>query len=244
MTIKTTTHKDLTCILSNKNHAYRVKESGQVLTSGTTFISNHFPKFDAPAVAEEIAEKRETTPAALLKEWKEKGEKAAHEGKLVHEYAEFVFSNEDRPPYYVEHDGRVGRLTVQMLLAIERLCARGYEPIEAEKIIFSPTLGVAGQVDLLMWGPFRTLLILDWKTSENMTLDNPFQFGLGPNAIRPILKPEFLNPGEPGYFTPDIDVIVIGFQWNEETRAYPISTMSFVEIANDIIVDMPIAVGY
>lgn len=180
MTTKSATHNDLTCIFNDANHKYAIEETGQVLTSGTTLIKRFFPKFDAPAVAEKIAEERGTTPAELLKEWKEKGEQASYEGSMVHSYAEYVFNDDiDLPPYAIEAD-RMGLLTVQLLIAIDQLEAKGFKAIEAEKIIFSSTLGVAGQIDLLLWTPKKEIGILDWKTSEILTLDNPFQTGLGP----------------------------------------------------------------
>ena len=194
MTIKTATHNNLTCEFDSHYHRYTVKETGQVLTSGTTFIKRFFQKFDAPAVAKETAIKRGTTPEALIAEWKEKGETRGHEGDLVHSYSEYVFNEEiEFPPYPIEAD-RVGFLTVQMLLALDKLYEKGFEPIEAEKIIFSPSLGVAGQIDLLLWAYHKVdplkkeLVILDWKTNEILTLDNPFQ-----NALPPIEHLEDAN---------------------------------------------------
>jgi hypothetical protein len=45
-------------------------------------------------------------------------------------------------------------------------------------------------------------------------LPEGFKFGLGPFAIKPILEPSFLSPGDPGYDSIDEDEIVnIECQW-------------------------------
>jgi len=173
-------HNGQKCTFDYDKHIYTV--NGQNLTSGTTFIKQFFPEFDGPAIAEKIAPDRGTTPAELLAEWKEKGDRASGEGHMVHSYAEWMFdpnSDPGLPPYAIEAD-RVGLLTVQLLKACDKLQEKYFEPIEAEKIIFSPGLGVAGTIDLLMKDPARRVIILDWKTNEELTTSNPFQFGLPP----------------------------------------------------------------
>lgn len=178
--MKSSTHNGLTCNLDEFSHVYTVKETGQVLTSGTTFIGQFFPKFDAPKVAGEIAEKRGTTPAELLKEWKEKGDRTSHEGTLVHLYSEYIFNDEiDHAPYTIENDV-VGKKTVQMLMAIDTLRGKGFEVVGVEKVIFSTGLGVAGMIDLLLKNSAGQVVLLDWKTNETLNMDNPFQFGLDP----------------------------------------------------------------
>lgn len=173
-------HNGQVCNFYEDKHIYTV--NNKRLTSGTTFIKQFFPKFDGPKIAAEIAEKRGTTPAELLKEWKEKGERASREGSLVHSYAEWMFdSNSDPglPPYAIEPD-RVGLLTVQLLKVSDEFQEKGFEPLEPEKIIFSPGLGVAGQIDLPLLDPAGRVIIVDWKTNEELKTDNPFQCGLSP----------------------------------------------------------------
>jgi len=175
--IKTVTHNGQTCTFDDKYHIYTVND--QRLVSGTSFLRQFFPKFDAPKIAAEIAEKRGTTPAELLAEWKEKGYQASRDGDMVHGYAEWVNNDVEVPPYSIGTD-RVGLLTIQLLKACDKLKEKGFKPIEPEKIIFSPSLGIAGMIDLLLWDPAGRLVILDWKTSKEMKLNNPFQTCLSP----------------------------------------------------------------
>ena len=177
MTTKTVTHNGQTCTFDDKYHIYTVND--QRLVSGTTFLRKFLPKFDGPKIAAETAEKHNTTPEALLKEWKEKSERASREGSMVHSYAEWVNNDVEVPPYSIGDD-RVGLLTVQLLKACDKLQEKGFKPLEPEKIIFSPGLGIAGMIDLPLLDPAGRLAILDWKTNEGLTLNNPFQECLSP----------------------------------------------------------------
>lgn len=71
-----------------------------------------------------------------------------------------------------------------------------------------------------------------------------FQYGLGPFAIRPILEPEMLNPGDAGYPAKNNDQLVIGTILNRETRAYPLSVLSRHEVADEVFGDQHVAVAY
>ena len=186
--MKTVTHNGQTCIFEEEGHTYTIQETGQVLTSGTTFIKQFHQAFDGPKVAKKIAAKRGTTPEVLLAEWKEKGERASLQGSMVHEYAQWIYSDIDGPPYVIDTDNRVGRLTVQLLQACDKLREKGFEPVEAEKIIFSARLGIAGMIDLLMIDPAGRVVVLDWKSNEKLTTNNSFE-----TCFPPIEHLEYAN---------------------------------------------------
>lgn len=71
-----------------------------------------------------------------------------------------------------------------------------------------------------------------------------FQFGLGPFAIRPILNPKFINPGQPGYPGNSDTRLVIGTVLNNDVRAYPIDVLSNHEIVDEAFGDIHVAVAY
>jgi hypothetical protein len=70
-----------------------------------------------------------------------------------------------------------------------------------------------------------------------------FQYGLGPNAIKPINNPQFFIPGDAGFPRPD-DFLVIGTTINEDTRAYPINILKSHEIVNEKFAATHVAVAY
>jgi hypothetical protein len=75
-------------------------------------------------------------------------------------------------------------------------------------------------------------------------LPEKFDFGLGPNAIKPIQNPVFVCEGENGYPPDNSELIVIGTSINGETRAYSLIDMRAHEIVNDQFGDAHVAVGY
>ncbi len=71
-----------------------------------------------------------------------------------------------------------------------------------------------------------------------------FQFGGGANSIPPILNPQFLLPEDQGYPPVDHPALVIGYEANNDARAYALSAMRKFEVANDMFGDTAVAVGY
>lgn len=71
-----------------------------------------------------------------------------------------------------------------------------------------------------------------------------FQYGLGPNAIKPILKPQMICPGEAGYPEDNDPQTVVGAALEGEVRAYPLTVMASHEIADEKFGDAHVAVAY
>ncbi len=71
-----------------------------------------------------------------------------------------------------------------------------------------------------------------------------FNFGLGPNAIVPIIDPDFWFPGDPGYPSATSSLQVLGISLGGEAKAYPIGILSRHEVANDELASTPIAASY
>jgi hypothetical protein len=57
-----------------------------------------------------------------------------------------------------------------------------------------------------------------------------FKYGLGPDAIKPILNPEMLNYWDEEYPASDEEFLVIGINLNGDKRAYPLTIMVNYEI--------------
>jgi len=169
----------LTVLFDEDRHIYTVAETGQVLTSGTTFIGRFFPKFNAEKVANKIAEKRNTTPQQLLNQWNKKRDNACDCGTFVHLYAEMLINGDQLP---IPRFARERRLCDQAARAVVALLKR-FDVIEAEKIVFSPTLGIAGTIDLLLQDRVsKNIIIADWKQNEKIDRDNEY----GEKAYSPI----------------------------------------------------------
>jgi len=73
---------------------------------------------------------------------------------------------------------------------------------------------------------------------------NNFQYGLGPFAIEPINNPVMLSKGENGYPSSNNTSTVIGANFYNSVRAYPLNVLSRHEIVNEIFSDNHVAVAY
>jgi len=71
-----------------------------------------------------------------------------------------------------------------------------------------------------------------------------FEFGLGPRAIRPLIEPEMLSPGDFGYPADDEPFLVIGVSVNKDDRAYGKTDLIKNEIVDEYIGGAPLAVAY
>ena len=71
-----------------------------------------------------------------------------------------------------------------------------------------------------------------------------FRHGLGPLAIRPILEPKFVAPGDPDYPSVEDSDRVIGTVINDIVRAYPLAILAKHEIVDEKFGPTYVAVGY
>jgi len=175
--MKSATHNGLTCTFSEKGHVYKV--NGKRLTSGTTFIKKFFKPFDAVAVSEKIADKRGTTPQALRREWKQMGAQASRDGDAVHKYIEWLTTGRGTAPISINND-RVHNLKKQAKRSVTKLYNAGIKIIDAEMIIFSVGLGLAGQIDCVAENRKNEIVLIDWKTNKDIKLENAWDQGLPP----------------------------------------------------------------
>ncbi len=71
-----------------------------------------------------------------------------------------------------------------------------------------------------------------------------WDFGLGRNAIRPVINPRMIGPGDPGYPDDQNIAAVIGVRMDDDIRAYKIGDIPDKEVVDDVVNDTPIAVTY
>ena len=75
-------------------HTYTLdKDTDLKFTSGTTFISKFFNKFNAKEISEKYALKHGLIAEEVREAWETKGRKASERGTLYHKYAEDCFYN-------------------------------------------------------------------------------------------------------------------------------------------------------
>lgn len=165
-------------------HEYHIYTDnlGQRYLSGTQLLKKFTPKFDAIAVSEKCAKGKNPkyagrSPEQIRQEWKSDGDRGRNEGENFHQYVESRLLNLKLPKPISE---RCERLFIQGDDAIKKLLTR-FEFLDAEMIIFSPDLGIAGMIDLLLRDRVKNeIIIADWKQNKEMSTKNQFQTLLEP----------------------------------------------------------------
>lgn len=172
--MKTAKHNGRTCYFSEKDHTYFVGD--QKLLSVTQFKGGFFPEFEKEEVAAKYAKKHGLAVEEVKADWDEKGRVGKEKGNSLHAYSESLmipFADPvDVPECWAGKKRAVD-------IAVARLTER-YEFLDAEKIVFSTALGLAGQIDLLMRDN-KDILIWDWKTDAEIEQYNQWR-----NALPPI----------------------------------------------------------
>lgn len=182
---KSATHNNLTCDFDEQNHTYTVRETGQILTSVTTVVKRYAPPFNAPKMAQQMIDKKkpkyaDMTLEEIIESWKNKASHSAFEGTLLHSYAELWpetkgYGFHPKTPRVLSMCRQVDKLFPKLL--------KRFKLVAAEQIVFSPSMGLAGQIDLLMADDAAQQgIIIDWKTNNKIT-DEEGAFG---NMLEPI----------------------------------------------------------
>lgn len=182
---KSATHNNLTCDFDEQNHTYTVRETGQILTSVTIIVKRYTPPFNAPKMARQMIDKQKPKYAGMtleeiIESWKNKASHSALEGTLLHSYAELW--PETKGYGFHPKTPRVLRMCKQVDKLFPKLLKR-FKLVTAEQIVFSPSMGIAGQIDLLMFdSAAQQGIIIDWKTNNKIT-DEEGAFG---NMLEPM----------------------------------------------------------
>jgi len=118
------------------------------------------------------------SPKEIRQEWKTEGDRGRNEGENLHTYVEALLLKKETPFPISE---RCGHLFYQGGEAVEKLLKR-FEFVAAEMIVFSPDLGIAGMIDLLMKDRAKNEIIIgDWKQNKEIDTENQYQ-----NLLHPI----------------------------------------------------------
>lgn len=185
MSNKTATHNGATCVFDGKKHIYTVKDTGRRLESVTSVIRRYTPPFDSVAMSQEMVDTKNKkyvgmTVEQIQQQWKEKAEIASQEGTAIHALCERF--PEKGCWGWVPMTYSVLMMSKQIEKLFPKLLER-FKLIEAEKIVFSPEMGLAGQIDLLMFDERTNQgILLDFKTNAKIT-DETSAFG---NMLEPL----------------------------------------------------------
>ena len=174
---------DFSVYFDDAKHQYYIDteknvEYWQKIPSVTQFVNHYTPPFDVDKIAALSARKHGKTADEVKAEWERKKNAACEMGTRVHANQEKHLKG--LTDYEQPKDARERQIMAFGWKAIEDMLSAGFKPLDAEKMVFSLTMKLAGTIDaLFMKG--RVLYIVDWKTNEQIKTCNEYhQFMLPP----------------------------------------------------------------
>ena len=149
---------------NEKKHQYTIDK--KVLTSVTTFVKKFFKPFDVKQISKYCAKARrnkgeKVTAYDVRREWKA----TAKEGTRIHELIEMYIMCENKKISVTQTNTKalVGADFFDDLM----LKYPDYTPV-AEERVYDEELGIAGTIDLVLYGENGEVVLVDWKTNKKI----------------------------------------------------------------------------
>lgn len=172
---------EITFVEETHEYSSIINNEKIVYTSGTSFVHKFFPEFDEDgSITKRCALKEGITVEAIKKKWKDKADESCRLGTRTHEMCEDIFLDRDYRNV-AENSDELKRFA--NAIKISKKIKTRLDIVGVEKIVFDPSLKIAGTIDFL--GKSKTqenlYVIIDHKTNKHIDLVNKFnKFGLPP----------------------------------------------------------------
>ena len=179
-------------------HTYIIDAEPTVkYTSVTTWIHEHFEKFDADLVIAKmmrgIGWKKGhkywgMTPEEIKSMWDVNKNAVSSEGTNLHYKIECFHNNANIPIHYTneqlfnEYSKGITNDVIEWQYFINFIKDHPHlKPYRTEWTVFNEDVKISGSIDMVYENPDGTLSIYDWKRSKNITMVNNFnKFALNP----------------------------------------------------------------
>lgn len=146
--------------------AHKYTYNDKVYTSVTQFISNFHEKFDSELHSKRVADKTGKEQWEILKEWKEKNDRANWLGTGLHNWIENYFNRlYQELPTDLDLISRINKFNVIFGEHLHKLI-----PIKFEIRVFSKLYPLAGMIDSLFMYKGK-ICIIDYKTNGTFKTD-------------------------------------------------------------------------
>jgi len=152
-----------------KYHRYTYRNNQY--TSVTTFLKNFYKPFEQDFWSKKKAEEKGVTQELILKDWKDKNDRANFVGHSTHTWIENYYN---QIPQWIPDDldivDRINKFNIIYAKHLHKLI-----PVKFELRIFSKKYPLAGTIDSIFLYKEK-LFIVDWKTNGKFTDDNNNRF--------------------------------------------------------------------
>jgi len=149
----------------SKYHKYTYR--GKIYTSVTQFLKNFHKPFDQEYWSKKKSDELGVPQDWILKEWKEKNDRANFVGTRLHDYIENYFNQIYQPlPTDLDVIDRINKFNRIFATHLYKL-----QPIQFELRLFSKKYPIAGTIDSIFLYNGK-LFILDYKTNGDFRHDD------------------------------------------------------------------------
>lgn len=243
LSLKNAHPRDQNISFREEDHVYFVVGMNKRPISVTTLIHKYFPEFDADAVIDKMMASAKwpeskyygKTKEEIKKEWDDNGSTASSSGTVMHKCIEDYLNG-----MVVLHPELK---EFKMFLAFWDNFQQKYptfKPYRTEWLVYDETVGVSGSIDFTLEDEMGNMIIMDWKRSKEIKMDNKFEKGYSPfdmfdncnfshytlqlNFYRHILETKYnkrivymmlviLHPNQDSYMCYPIQLIDISLVW-------------------------------
>jgi len=178
-----------------KEHKYIVDlEPDTTYTSVTTWIHEHFEKFDSDKIIKKMTSGPKwkeghkywgMTPEQIKAQWDSNKEAVSGAGTNLHfeiecfnnnSVLEEDYTNQDLYKFYTQSEGKnLSQKPVEWQYFINFVKDFPHlKPYRTEWTVFNEDIKISGSIDMVYENPDGTLSIYDWKRSKNITRINTF----------------------------------------------------------------------
>ena len=167
-------HNGLTVHFDEGGHVYKVYDKEQNLKhkpiSVTTLIHKYQRPFDLEGMSKKTAMKEGVSQDEIKARWAKIHKTACRYGTKMHTVVERIFNGEFVDDSTFTPEEQV--VFHQINQVVSRMKEKPYD-YESEKIVFDPTMNVAGTTDLLGRNKDTgDYILVDWKTNKRIRKDN------------------------------------------------------------------------
>jgi hypothetical protein len=185
-----------------KNHKYIVDSDPKVVyTSVTTWIHEHFEKFDADKIIKKMMSGSGwkeghkywgMTPDQIKNQWNSNKDAVSGAGTDLHFEIECFnnnkkikndYTNNDLFKIYTSEETPLHEKPLEWQYFINFVKDHSHlKPFRTEWIVFNEDIQISGSIDMVYENPDGTLSIYDWKRAKSITRINTFnKFALPPS---------------------------------------------------------------
>lgn len=162
-----------------ESHTYSVGFKQYIPVSNK--IKTFHKEFDSIGISEGYAKKHGLNQDDVLREWAEKGERAAAYGRKIHAFAE-QWVNDGMPDIILKDDDEDKEIKKQVMSFWKSL-PKHYSPLLIEQRMYTDKHNYAGTADFILYDEKnKSVVIGDYKTNKdlfknyNETMKVPFHF--------------------------------------------------------------------